>query len=169
MVQFFECLKEMAEQNMSGQKVKGAVITVSQDLSEEKKNLRKFAATQAGINVLSLVTEPVAAAVAAGLHIRDTAQTAIIFDCAYSGAKVSVIQTDGAGSIDVKASHCTQELGGLAIDNLIFDYFSEEFKIKSGGGVDLANNEWAKQRMISVAEKAKIDLSIQHTTQVRLL
>jgi len=73
------------------------------------------------------MSAPIAAAVGAGLHQRDVEQIALVIDCGYSGVKASVIQTDN-GSFEVKASLCKPELGGGAIDTLIYNFFIKQFR-----------------------------------------
>ena len=163
MVEFFNGVKQMTGQDVLSR----AVIAVPHDMPEDKKEMRKNAAVQAGFDVQCLVSASIAAAVGAGLHQRDVEQTALIFDCGYSGVKASVIQTDN-GSCEVKASLFKPELGGGAIDTLIYNYFIKQFR-EQNEGVDLAQNEHAQERMMREVQRVKVDLSTQHTTKVTLL
>src|SRR6478736_135925 len=155
-------LKRDAESYL-GEKVADAVITVPAYFSDSERQATKEAGEIAGLNVLRIVNEPTAAALAYGLEKDD--QTILVFDLGGGTFDVSLLEI-GDGVVEVKATNGDNHLGGDDWDQRVVDYLVQQFK--SGHGVDLAKDKMALQRLREAAEKAKIELSSSTETSINL-
>ena len=156
-------LKKSAEAYW-GEKVKQAVITVPAYFNDDQRQATKDAGKIAGLEVLRIVNEPTAAALAYGLD-KENDQTIAVYDFGGGTFDISVLEV-GDGVIEVKATNGDTHLGGDNIDQVIIDWLVEEFK--AGQGVDLSNDAMALQRLREAAEKAKIELSTAMETDINL-
>ncbi|MGI8678624.1 MAG: molecular chaperone DnaK [Jatrophihabitans sp.] len=157
-------LKRDAESYL-GEDVTDAVITVPAYFSDAQRQATKEAGTIAGLNVLRIVNEPTAAALAYGLDKGETDQTILVFDLGGGTFDVSLLEI-GDGVIEVKATNGDNHLGGDDWDQKIIDWLVEKFK--SGHGIDLTKDKMAMQRLREAAEKAKIELSSSNSTGINL-
>ncbi|MFF4015319.1 molecular chaperone DnaK [Streptomyces sp. NPDC001843] len=155
-------LKRDAESYL-GEKVTDAVITVPAYFNDSERQATKEAGEIAGLNVLRIVNEPTAAALAYGLDKDD--QTILVFDLGGGTFDVSLLEI-GDGVVEVKATNGDNHLGGDDWDQRVVDYLVQQFK--SGHGVDLAKDKMALQRLREAAEKAKIELSSSTETSINL-
>ncbi|MER5969666.1 MULTISPECIES: molecular chaperone DnaK [unclassified Streptomyces] len=155
-------LKRDAESYL-GEKVADAVITVPAYFNDSERQATKEAGEIAGLNVLRIVNEPTAAALAYGLEKDD--QTILVFDLGGGTFDVSLLEI-GDGVVEVKATNGDNHLGGDDWDQRVVDYLVEQFK--NGHGVDLAKDKMALQRLREAAEKAKIELSSSTETTINL-
>src|SRR3954468_3065717 len=155
-------LKRDAEAYL-GEKVTDAVITVPAYFNDSERQATKEAGEIAGLNVLRIVNEPTAAALAYGLDKDD--QTILVFDLGGGTFDVSLLEI-GDGVVEVKATNGDNHLGGDDWDQRVVDYLVQQFK--SGHGVDLAKDKMALQRLREAAEKAKIELSSSTETSINL-
>ncbi|MCG3043753.1 molecular chaperone DnaK [Streptomyces fenghuangensis] len=155
-------LKRDAEAYL-GEKVTDAVITVPAYFNDHERQATKEAGEIAGLNVLRIVNEPTAAALAYGLEKDD--QTILVFDLGGGTFDVSLLEI-GDGVVEVKATNGDNQLGGDDWDQRIVDYLVKQFQ--SGHGVDLAKDKMALQRLREAAEKAKIELSSSTETTINL-
>ena len=146
-------LKRDAEAYL-GEKVTDAVITVPAYFNDSERQATKEAGEIAGLNVLRIVNEPTAAALAYGLDKDD--QTILVFDLGGGTFDVSLLEI-GDGVVEVKATNGDNHLGGDDWDQRVVDYLVKQFQ--NGHGVDLAKDKMALQRLREAAEKAKIELS----------
>ena len=148
-----------------GEPVTDAVITVPAYFNNAQREATKDAGTIAGLNVLRIVNEPTAAALAYGLDKEGADQTILVFDLGGGTFDVSVLEL-GEGVFEVKATSGDNHLGGDNFDKAIVDWMVAEFK--KDKGIDLAADRMALQRLYEAAEKAKIELSSTMTTQINL-
>ncbi|MEW2221285.1 molecular chaperone DnaK [Streptomyces sp. NPDC006990] len=155
-------LKRDAESYL-GEKVADAVITVPAYFNDAERQATKEAGEIAGMNVLRIVNEPTAAALAYGLEKED--QTILVFDLGGGTFDVSLLEI-GDGVVEVKATNGDNHLGGDDWDQRIVDYLVKQFQ--SGHGVDLGKDKMALQRLREAAEKAKIELSSSTETTINL-
>ena len=157
-------LKTDAE-NYLGQKVTQAVITVPAYFSDSQRQATKDAGKIAGLEVLRIINEPTAAALAFGMDKEDQDQKIMIYDLGGGTFDVSILDI-GDGVFEVLATNGNTHLGGDDFDNSIIDYLVSEFKKSSG--IDLKSDKMAMQRLKEAAEKAKIELSGVQQTQINL-
>jgi molecular chaperone DnaK len=157
-------LKTDAESYL-GESVTDAVITVPAYFNNAQREATKDAGTIAGLNVLRIVNEPTAAALAYGLDKEGADQTILVFDLGGGTFDVSILEL-GDGVFEVKATSGDNHLGGDNFDKAIVDWMVAEFK--KDQGIDLAADRMALQRLYEAAEKAKIELSSTMTTQINL-
>ncbi|MGE3441374.1 MAG: molecular chaperone DnaK [Acidimicrobiia bacterium] len=157
-------LKRDAESYL-GDTVTDAVITVPAYFDDAQRTATKEAGQIAGLNVLRIINEPTAAALAYGLDKGDTDETVLVFDLGGGTFDVSVLEI-GDGVFEVKSTHGDTNLGGDDWDQRIIDWLVNSFK--SAHGIDLANDKMAMQRLKEAAEKAKIELSQVQQTQINL-
>ena len=157
-------LKRDAEAYL-GEKVSDAVITVPAYFSDHERQATKEAGEIAGLNVLRIINEPTAAALAYGLDKGETEQTILVFDLGGGTFDVSLLEI-GEGVIEVKATSGDNRLGGDDWDQRIVDHLVTTFK--NTNGVDLSKDKMALQRLREAAEKAKIELSGAMETTINL-
>ncbi len=158
-------LKRDAEAYL-GDTVTQAVITVPAYFNDAQRTATKEAGQIAGLEVLRIINEPTAAALAYGLDKEGTADhTILVFDLGGGTFDVSVLEI-GDGVFEVKSTHGDTNLGGDDWDQRIIDWLVQSFKAKEG--VDLAVDKMATQRLKEAAEKAKIELSSVQSTQINL-
>ena len=157
-------LKSDAE-NYLGQKVTEAVITVPAYFSDSQRQATKDAGKIAGLNVLRIINEPTAAALAYGMDKEDTDQKIMVYDLGGGTFDVSILDI-GDGVFEVLATSGNNRLGGDDFDERIMKYLVEEFKKEQG--IDLSTDKMAMQRLKEAAEKAKIELSGVQQTQINL-
>ena len=157
-------LKTDAE-NYLGQSVTQAVITVPAYFSDSQRQATKDAGKIAGLEVLRIINEPTAAALAFGMDKEDQDQKIMIYDLGGGTFDVSILDI-GDGVFEVLATNGNTKLGGDDFDNRIIDYLVSEFKKTSG--IDLKTDKMAMQRLKEAAEKAKIELSGVQQTQINL-
>jgi molecular chaperone DnaK len=148
-----------------GESVTDAVITVPAYFNNAQREATKDAGKIAGLNVLRIINEPTAAALAYGLDKEGADQTILVFDLGGGTFDVSVLEL-GEGVFEVKATNGDNHLGGDNFDKAIVDWMIAEFK--RAQGIDLGNDPMALQRLYEAAEKAKIELSSTMTTQINL-
>jgi molecular chaperone DnaK len=157
-------LKRDAEAYL-GDSVTQAVITVPAYFDDAQRTATQEAGQIAGLEVLRIINEPTAAALAYGLDSENDDQTILVFDLGGGTFDVSVLEI-GDGVFEVKSTSGDTELGGDDWDQKIIDWMVAEFKGTSG--VDLANDKMAAQRLKEAAEKAKIELSQMQQTSINL-
>jgi len=157
-------LKEDAERYL-GQKVTKAVITVPAYFNDSQRQATKNAGTIAGLEVLRIINEPTASALAYGLDKQDELLTVLVFDLGGGTFDVSILEI-GNGVFEVKSTSGNTHLGGDDWDQRLIDYFSDEFKRMNG--INLKGDKMALQRLKEAAEKAKIELSTVLQTTVNL-
>ena len=157
-------LKRDAEAYL-GEEVTDAVITVPAYFSDSQRQATKEAGTIAGLNVLRIVNEPTAAALAYGLEKGEKEQTILVFDLGGGTFDVSLLEI-GDGVVEVRATAGDNKLGGDDWDQRVVDWLVEKFKASSG--VDLSKDKMAMQRLREAAEKAKIELSSSQTANINL-
>jgi molecular chaperone DnaK len=155
-------LKRDAESYL-GEKVEDAVITVPAYFNDSERQATKEAGEIAGLNVLRIVNEPTAAALAYGLEKED--QTILVFDLGGGTFDVSLLEI-GDGVVEVKATNGDNHLGGDDWDQRVVDHLVKQFQ--NGHGVDLSKDKMALQRLREAAEKAKIELSSSSETNINL-
>jgi molecular chaperone DnaK len=156
-------IKKTAEAYL-GETITDAVITVPAYFSDSQRQATKDAGKIAGLNVLRIVNEPTAAALAYGLD-RKTDEKIVVFDLGGGTFDVSILEI-GDGVFEVKATNGDTHLGGEDFDLKLIDYLADEFK--KDQGIDLRNDKMALQRLKEAAEKAKIELSTSVQTDVNL-
>ncbi|MBX9725798.1 MAG: molecular chaperone DnaK [Rickettsiales bacterium] len=156
-------MKETAE-NYLGEKVTDAVITVPAYFNDAQRQATKDAGKIAGLNVLRIINEPTAAALAYGFEKKD-GQTIAVYDLGGGTFDVSVLEI-GDGVFEVKSTNGDTFLGGEDFDIRILDYLADEFK--KSDAIDLRKDKLALQRLKEAAEKAKIELSSTAQTDVNL-
>ncbi len=147
-----------------GTKVKDAVITVPAYFNDSQRQATKDAGKIAGLNVLRIINEPTAAALAYGLE-KSNEHTILVFDFGGGTFDVSVLEL-GDGVFEVKATSGDNYLGGDDIDDLIMQWLADEFK--KNNKIDLLQDPTANQRLKDAAEKAKIELSSKQKTAINL-
>ncbi len=158
-------LKRDAEAYL-GEPVTDAVITVPAYFSDHERQATKEAGEIAGLNVLRIVNEPTAAALAYGLDKGEKEQTILVFDLGGGTFDVSLLGI-GDGVIEVKATSGDNRLGGDDWDQRVVEHLVKQFML-SNGGIDLAKDKMAMQRLREAAEKAKIELSASQSTTINL-
>ncbi len=157
-------LKTDAE-NYLGQKVTQAVITVPAYFSDSQRQATKDAGRIAGLEVLRIINEPTAAALAYGMDKEDTDKKIMVYDLGGGTFDVSILDI-GDGVFEVLATSGNNRLGGDDFDERIINYLVEEFKKEQG--IDLKQDKMAMQRLKEAAEKAKIELSGVGQTNINL-
>jgi molecular chaperone DnaK len=148
-----------------GEAVTDAVITVPAYFNNAQREATKDAGKIAGLNVVRIINEPTAAALAYGLDKEGAEHTILVFDLGGGTFDVSVLEL-GEGVYHVKATNGDNHLGGDNFDKAIVDWMIAEFKRDQG--IDLGQDPMALQRLYEAAEKAKIELSSTMTTQINL-
>ena len=156
-------LKQDAEAYL-GEPVTDAVITVPAYFSDSQRQATKDAGKIAGLNVLRIINEPTAAALAYGMD-KETNQKILIYDLGGGTFDVSILEI-GDGVFEVLATAGNNRLGGDDFDERIMNYIADEFK--KSHGIDLRNDRMAKQRLKEAAEKAKIELSGMASANINL-
>jgi molecular chaperone DnaK len=156
-------LKEAAEAHL-GDKVTQAVITVPAYFNDSQRQATKDAGKIAGLEVLRIINEPTAAALAYGLDKKKDEQIAV-YDLGGGTFDVSILEL-GQGVFEVKATNGDTHLGGDDFDQRVIDWIAEEFK--KDNGIDLRKDRMALQRLKEAAEKAKIELSSTLQTEINL-
>ena len=157
-------LKADAE-NYLGSPVTQAVITVPAYFSDSQRQATKDAGKIAGLEVLRIINEPTAAALAFGMDKEDQDQKIMVYDLGGGTFDVSILDI-GDGVFEVLATNGNTRLGGDDFDQRIIDYLVSEFK--KSNGIDLTTDKMAMQRLKEAAEKAKIELSGVQQTQINL-
>ena len=157
-------LKRDAESYL-GDDVTDAVITVPAYFNDAERQATKEAGQIAGLNVLRIVNEPTAAALAYGLEKSDKEQTILVFDLGGGTFDVSLLEI-GDGVVEVRATAGDNKLGGDDWDQRIVDWLVEKFQ--SSNGIDLTKDKMALQRLREAAEKAKIELSSSQQASINL-
>lgn len=156
-------LKSDAEAYL-GEKVTQAVITVPAYFSDSQRQATKDAGRIAGLEVLRIINEPTAAALAYGMD-KETNQKILVYDLGGGTFDVSILEI-GDGVFEVLATNGNNRLGGDDFDQRIINWMVEEFKKTEG--IDLSNDKMAVQRLKDAAEKAKIELSSTTTTNINI-
>ena len=156
-------IKADAEAHL-GEPVKQAVITVPAYFTDSQHQATKDAGTVAGLEVLRIINEPTAAALAYGVDKGEDGKI-LVFDLGGGTFDVSILEL-GEGVFEVLATSGNNHLGGDDFDQRIMDYLINEFKKETG--IDLSNDKLADQRLKEAAEKAKIELSVVASTQINL-
>ncbi|KXO94605.1 molecular chaperone DnaK [Tsukamurella pulmonis] len=157
-------LKRDAEAYL-GEDVTDAVVTVPAYFNDAQRQATKEAGQIAGLNVLRIVNEPTAAALAYGLDKGEKEQTILVFDLGGGTFDVSLLEI-GDGVVEVRATSGDNELGGDDWDQRVVDWLVEKFKAQHG--IDLTKDKMAMQRLREAAEKAKIELSSGQSTSINL-
>ena len=156
-------LKQDAEAYL-GEKITQAVITVPAYFSDSQRQATKDAGRIAGLDVLRIINEPTAAALAYGMD-KETNQKILVYDLGGGTFDVSILEI-GDGVFEVLATNGNNRLGGDDFDQRLMDYIIRQFKIETG--IDLSSDRMAMQRLKEAAEKAKIELSSMVQTNVNL-
>ena len=156
-------LKADAEKYL-GEKVTQAVITVPAYFNDSQRQATKDAGKIAGLDVLRIVNEPTAAALAYGLDKSEDG-TILVFDLGGGTFDVSILELD-EGTFEVKSTNGNTHLGGDDFDHAVMQWMVEEFK--KSNGIDLSQDKMSAQRLIEAAEKAKIELSSMTSTNINL-
>jgi len=156
-------LKSDAEAYL-GETVSQAVITVPAYFNDSQRQATKDAGKIAGLEVLRIINEPTAAALAYGLD-KDQDETVLVFDLGGGTFDVSILELS-EGVFEVKATNGDTVLGGDDFDKKVMDWMVEEFKKENG--IDLSQDKMSAQRLIEAAEKAKIELSSMSQTNINL-
>jgi molecular chaperone DnaK len=157
-------LKRDAESYL-GENITDAVITVPAYFEDAQRQATKEAGQIAGLNVLRIVNEPTAAALAYGLDKGEKEQTILVFDLGGGTFDVSLLEI-GEGVVEVRATSGDNHLGGDDWDQRIIDWLVDKFR--ASHGIDLKRDKMAMQRLREAAEKAKIELSSQSTATINL-
>src|SRR4029078_6365401 len=147
-----------------GERVKEAVITVPAYFNDAQRNATKDAGRIAGLDVLRIINEPTAAALAYGLDKKGH-ETVLVFDLGGGTFDVSLLDV-GDGVVEVRSTAGDSHLGGVDFDRRLVDYLADEFQ--TANGIDLRKDPQALQRLFEAAEKAKVELSSVSQTQVNL-
>jgi molecular chaperone DnaK len=156
-------MKQSAEDYL-GQKVEKAVITVPAYFNDSQRQATKDAGKIAGLEVMRIVNEPTAAALAYGLDKKKD-ETIAVFDFGGGTFDISILEV-GEGVVEVKSTNGDTHLGGDDIDERLIEWIIEEFKRDQG--IDLSNDKMALQRLKEAGEKAKIELSTAMETEINL-
>src|SRR5690606_9804574 len=161
-----EILKKMKKtaEDYLGEKVTAAVITVPAYFNDSQRQTTKDADKIAGLEVLRIINEPTAAALAYGLDKKNSG-TLPVYDLGGGTFDISVLEI-GDGVFEVKSTNGDTFLGGEDFDMRLVDYLADEFKRDQG--IDLRNDRLALQRLKEAAEKAKIELSSATQTEINL-
>ena len=157
-------LKRDAEAYL-GQPIKNAVITVPAYFNDSQRQATKNAGEIAGLNVLRIINEPTAAALAYGLDKQEKDHTILVFDFGGGTFDVSILEL-GQGVFEVKATSGDNYLGGDDIDELIMNFLIDKFK--KATGIDVQSDATAIQRLKEAAEKAKIELSSKMKVEINI-
>ena len=157
-------MKETAEAYL-GEKVEQAVITVPAYFNDAQRQATKDAGKIAGLEVLRIINEPTAAALAYGLDKKTGSKTIAVYDLGGGTFDISILEI-GDGVFEVKSTNGDTFLGGEDFDMRLVDYLANEFKKESG--IDLRSDKLALQRLKEAAEKAKIELSSTTQTEINL-
>ncbi|MDP9442754.1 MAG: Hsp70 family protein, partial [Actinomycetota bacterium] len=157
-------LKRDAEAYL-GDTVSQAVVTVPAYFNDAERTATKEAGQIAGLEVLRIINEPTAAALAYGLEREGREETVLVFDLGGGTFDVSILEI-GEGVFEVKSTHGDVHLGGDDWDQRVIDWLVKEFK--NTEGVDLGGDKMAMQRLEEAAEKAKIELSTVQQTTINL-
>jgi len=147
-----------------GEKITKAVVTVPAYFNDAQRQATKDAGKIAGLDVMRIINEPTASALAYGID-KEQDVTVLVYDLGGGTFDVSIL-TLGDGVFEVKSTAGNNHLGGDDFDKLVQDYLIEEFKKKEG--IDLRNDPYAMQRLRDAAENAKIELSQRQTTNINL-
>ena len=158
-------MKKTAEDHL-GQTVTEAVITVPAYFSDSQRQATKEAGEIAGLHVKRIINEPTAAALAYGLDKKEKDAKVAVFDLGGGTFDISILEL-GDGVFEVKSTNGDTHLGGDDFDHVIIDWMVQEFK-NEHSGADLSKDPMALQRLKEAAEKAKIELSSQTTTEINL-
>ena len=156
-------LKKAAEDYL-GEAVTDAVITVPAYFNDAQRQATKDAGTIAGLNVLRIINEPTAAALAYGLD-KKANETIAVYDFGGGTFDISILEV-GDGIVEVKSTNGDTHLGGDDVDDRVIDWIVAEFR--KSDGVDLSKDRMARQRLKEAAEKAKIELSTAMETDISL-
>ncbi|HWI41434.1 MAG TPA: Hsp70 family protein, partial [Verrucomicrobiae bacterium] len=156
-------MKKTAEDYL-GEAVTDAVITVPAYFDDSQRQATKDAGKIAGLNVLRIINEPTAAALAYGLDKKKDEKIAV-FDLGGGTFDISILEL-GEGVFEVKATNGDTFLGGEDFDQVVIDWVADEFKREQG--IDLRNDKMALQRLKEAAEKAKMELSTTMSTDINL-
>jgi molecular chaperone DnaK len=156
-------LKNDAEEYL-GEKITDAVITVPAYFNDAQRQATKDSGRIAGLNVLRIINEPTAAALAYGLD-KENDQTILVFDLGGGTFDVSILDI-GEGVFEVKSTAGNTQLGGDDWDQKVIDWMADDFKAKNG--IELRSDKMALQRLKEAAEKAKIELSTTNQTTINL-
>ena len=148
-----------------GEPITDVVVTVPAYFNNAQREATKDAGKIAGLNIVRIINEPTAAALAYGLDKEGADQTILVFDLGGGTFDVSVLEL-GDGVFEVKSTNGDNHLGGDNFDKAIVDWMAAEFK--KDQGIDLSTDKMALQRLYEAAEKAKIELSSTMTTQINL-
>ncbi len=157
-------MKETAEAKL-GEAVTQAVITVPAYFNDAQRQATKDAGKIAGLEVLRIINEPTAAALAYGLDKKKEAKTIAVYDLGGGTFDISILEI-GDGVFEVKSTNGDTFLGGEDFDMKLVTYLADEFKKEQG--IDLRNDKLALQRLKEAAEKAKIELSSSAQTEINL-
>ena len=149
-----------------GEKVEKAVITVPAYFNDNQRQATKDAGTIAGLEVVRLVNEPTAAALAYGLDKEGRDQKIMVFDLGGGTLDVTIMEMGKEGTFDVISTSGDTQLGGTDMDNALIDYIADEFRKDTG--IDLKKDPTSGQRIKESAEKAKIELSTVMETELNL-
>lgn len=147
-------------------KVEKAVITVPAYFNDNQRQATKDAGTIAGLEVVRLVNEPTAAALAYGIDKQGKDQKIMVFDLGGGTLDVTIMELGKEGTFDVISTSGDTQLGGTDMDNNLVDYITDEFRKETG--INLKNDPTAMQRIREAAEKAKIELSTVMETEINL-
>ncbi|MFA6074296.1 MAG: molecular chaperone DnaK [Negativicutes bacterium] len=148
-----------------GQKVTKAVITVPAYFSDAQRQATKDAGAIAGLEVMRIINEPTAAALAYGLE-KSEEHTILVFDLGGGTFDVSILELGADNVFEVKATSGNNRLGGDDFDERVLNWMVAEFKKENG--IDLSQDKMAKQRLLEAAEKAKCELSSMFSTNINL-
>src|SRR5579875_2242960 len=148
-----------------GEKVNKAVITVPAYFNDNQRQATKDAGAIAGLEVVRIINEPTAAALAYGLDKAGKDQKIMVFDLGGGTLDVTIMEF-GGGVFEVKSTSGDTQLGGTDMDNILVEYVASQFRNQTG--IDLRNDKVAMQRIREAAEKAKIELSTTVTTEINL-
>ena len=157
-------LKKTAEEYL-GEKVTDAVVTVPAYFNDSQRQATKEAGEIAGLNVLRIINEPTAAALAYGMDKKDKDMTIAVYDLGGGTFDVSILEL-GDGVFEVKSTNGDTHLGGDNFDEKIVEWLLEEFKNENG--MDLSGDPSALQRLRESSEKAKVELSSSNSTEINL-
>ena len=157
-------MKEVAE-TFLGKPVKNAVVTVPAYFNDAQRQATKDAGTISGLNVMRIINEPTAAAIAYGLDKKSGEKNILVFDLGGGTFDVSVLEV-GDGVFEVLSTSGDTHLGGDDFDKVIVDHLADTFK--SNEGIDLRQDKQALQRLTEAAEKAKIELSSATQSEINL-
>ena len=148
-----------------GEPIKKAVITVPAHFNDNQRQATKDAGTIAGLEVVRIINEPTASALAYGVDKSDKEMKILVFELGGGTYDVTLMEF-GGGVFEVKATNGDTQLGGTDMDNAVVNYLVQEFK--STTGIDLTKDQMAMQRVREAAEKAKIELSSMVTTDINV-